>query len=52
MHIGDAHILLVDDNSLNLLVAQELLKPLHGYFFYYETDPGTESGCKEDRSPL
>ena len=24
----DAHILLVDDNSLNLLVAQELLKPL------------------------
>ena len=25
----DAHLLLVDDNSLNLLVAQELLKPLH-----------------------
>lgn len=25
----DAHILLVDDNSLNLLVAQELLRPLH-----------------------
>ena len=22
------------------------------YFFYHEADPGTESGCKEDRSSL